>query len=162
MFYCLLEENGYDFSQHQGASDTDSLNENWNIDENDVDDTENYILNDNNCASGNHEQNEQDVSFHDRAKNYLIKIKESHRLSNKATQNIACVTSALLEEACLQLEEKVKRSLDDANINYEDIPGIAEAFDEFAYPFQGLGEMSTDCLKNEPNFVVSSMLSFHY
>lgn len=162
-FFFLTEDSSLELNHQHEASDAENSS-NWNI-RHDNSDEDNFIPSDNTMntsGSGDYQCNEEQLSFHHLAKNYLIKIKESNRLSNRATQNIACVTSALLGEACLQIEDKIKTSLEDANLNYEDIPGITEAFDNFANPFQGLGEISTDCLNKEPNFVVSIFLPSVY
>lgn len=86
--------------------------------------------------SANQTNEEAQESLTDIAGKYLLKVKEENRLTQTTTQKIAEATSQLFYVACRRLKQKVEETLKDANV--ERLPGIEDAFEEIAAPFEQL------------------------
>lgn len=108
------------------------------------------------------------ISLEDLANKYLIKIKESNRLTNQATQKIVDATSTLFDVTFSRLKKGLEQALTGvAGVNdIESIPGVPELFEEVCNPFNGMKSTwrQKNYLKHEPNFVVISryLKAFYY
>ncbi|KAL9963157.1 hypothetical protein ACROYT_G032332 [Oculina patagonica] len=96
-------------------------------------------------VSANQTNDEAKESLTDIAGKYLLKVKEENRLTQTTTQKIAEATSELFSVACRRLKRKVEETLKDANV--EQLPGIEDAFEEIAAPFEQLDAKNMDAAR---------------
>ena len=72
---------------------------------------------------------------------FLLKTKEIHQLTQKATDSIVADTTSIVKTTVESLKCKVKNCLESTNLQFEDIPGLKEIFradSPESNPFSGM------------------------
>ncbi len=83
----------------------------------------------------------REINFKKQNALFLLKTKEVHQLSQKAATTLLSDTTSLVQSCVEQVQDKVKDCMDNAGIQFDDIPGLKEIFspeNEISNPFTGL------------------------
>jgi hypothetical protein len=84
---------------------------------------------------------EPEINFKKQNALFLLKTKEVYQLSQKAATTLLSDTTSLVQSCVEQVQDKVKDCMDNAGIQFDDIPGLKEIFspkNEISNPFTGL------------------------
>ena len=115
-----------------------------------MDDSEDILVNQ--CLSGHQRKR--------RAATWILKVQEQHKLPQSTMEEILRDVTGLFQDTLSDLQQQVCTRISAAGIDLNQVPGLAELFQdqsEFATPFMGLETqyLQLKFYKENFNFVVS-------